>query len=279
MVVGFLEEVYFNMTIDTSNYYIKPAEMQDLIIEMYRSHGDISEELGSMIMDISEKRPYSTNFINYTYTCDMKGDANIKMVEALCDRKYKPYRHLFDEQYIWGWIDDKRVKVKTNNTAKLDFRCLDSVAGYYWAMVPCKKTVINKIFISESGEFIEIPEKEINYDSVTLVKETNEEFHDNSLPKIKNKNQIFWSLPKRLPEACKIYLYEDEKPKLAENNPFSYMTMICTHAFINRIKKEEKNRDAIDRFKEEKYNEFEEDNHQIKRSKLSDEEDELWNKE
>ena len=61
------------MSKDKSNYYIDPDDMQNNIISMYREREDISEELGMMIMDISSKRPFSSNFISYTYTDEMKG--------------------------------------------------------------------------------------------------------------------------------------------------------------------------------------------------------------
>lgn len=68
--------------------YVDPIEMEQLIIEYYKS-GDLKNELADMIQKIATRLGYAQNFINYSYKNEMIGDAIIKMITALTRKRFK----------------------------------------------------------------------------------------------------------------------------------------------------------------------------------------------
>jgi hypothetical protein len=68
--------------------YVDPIEMENLIIEYYKS-GDLQNELADMIQKIATRLGYAQNFINYSYKTEMIGDAVIKMITALTRKRFK----------------------------------------------------------------------------------------------------------------------------------------------------------------------------------------------
>ena len=70
-------------------YYVDPKIFQDQIL-VYYGDDDMTEELGSAIYNIANRLAFAPNFINYSYREDMVGDAIIKMVSALKNKKFNP---------------------------------------------------------------------------------------------------------------------------------------------------------------------------------------------
>ena len=73
-------------------YYVNGKEFHNAIAEFYAT-GDfetIPDQLAVYIKKISEGLSYAPNFINYSYKEDMVGDAIVKMLSALRNRKYDP---------------------------------------------------------------------------------------------------------------------------------------------------------------------------------------------
>lgn len=68
--------------------YVDNSLFTDLIYQFYKS-GEISNELGEMIYKIATRLAYSPNFINYSYREEMIGDAIVKMINALRNKKFK----------------------------------------------------------------------------------------------------------------------------------------------------------------------------------------------
>jgi len=68
--------------------YVDPIEMEQLIIEYYKS-GVLKNELADMIQKIATRLGYAQNFINYSYKEEMIGDAIIKMITALTRKRFK----------------------------------------------------------------------------------------------------------------------------------------------------------------------------------------------
>jgi DNA-directed RNA polymerase specialized sigma24 family protein len=69
------------------DYYVKPKEFSILIQKFYDT-GDLTDELVLMASKIAHRLAYRPNFINYSYRDDMVGDAVIKMISALQNKKF-----------------------------------------------------------------------------------------------------------------------------------------------------------------------------------------------
>lgn len=69
-------------------HYVNSREFEDEIQKFYKSNF-ISQKLGDSINKIAHGLSYAPNFINYSYKDDMIGDAIVKMVSALKNKKFK----------------------------------------------------------------------------------------------------------------------------------------------------------------------------------------------
>tara|TARA_Y100000310_G_C20244671_1_gene606243 strand:- start:108 stop:599 length:492 start_codon:yes stop_codon:yes gene_type:complete len=72
---------------DKKKYYVNPAEFLADITEYYDTD-DLSEKLGESIYKIATGLGYAPNFINYSYKDEMIGDAILKMLTALRNKKF-----------------------------------------------------------------------------------------------------------------------------------------------------------------------------------------------
>jgi len=72
-------------------YYVNGAEFLAEIVEFYDSGSDmIPNELAIYVKKIADGLSFAPNFINYSYKEDMVGDAIVKMLSALRNKKYDP---------------------------------------------------------------------------------------------------------------------------------------------------------------------------------------------
>jgi hypothetical protein len=69
-------------------HYVNSREFEDEIQKYYTSD-HISIKLGDSINKIAHGLSFAPNFINYSYKDDMIGDAIVKMVAALKNKKFK----------------------------------------------------------------------------------------------------------------------------------------------------------------------------------------------
>lgn len=69
-------------------HYVNSREFEDEIQKFYKSNL-ISSKLGDSINKIAHGLSYAPNFINYSYKDEMIGDAIVKMVSALKNKKFK----------------------------------------------------------------------------------------------------------------------------------------------------------------------------------------------
>jgi hypothetical protein len=69
-------------------HYVNSKEFEEEIQKFYNSNS-ISIKLGDSINKIAHGLSYAPNFINYSYKDDMIGDAIVKMVSALKNKKFK----------------------------------------------------------------------------------------------------------------------------------------------------------------------------------------------
>jgi DNA-directed RNA polymerase specialized sigma24 family protein len=68
-------------------YYVNPKEFLSQLTEFYESD-DLKDELATSVYKIAVGLSYSPNFINYSYKDDMIGDAVVKMVAAVNNKKF-----------------------------------------------------------------------------------------------------------------------------------------------------------------------------------------------
>tara|TARA_R110002167_G_scaffold9579_18_gene44361 strand:+ start:1297 stop:1776 length:480 start_codon:yes stop_codon:yes gene_type:complete len=72
-------------------YYVNGGEFKAAIIEFYAEDTDIiPDQLAIYIKKIADGLSFAPNFINYSYKEDMVGDAIVKMLSALRNKKYDP---------------------------------------------------------------------------------------------------------------------------------------------------------------------------------------------
>lgn len=75
-----------------SEYYINNNEFKEEITQYYSEfesgNEDIPAHLGVKLLKIANGLSFAGNFINYSFKDEMIGDALVKMVQALQNRKY-----------------------------------------------------------------------------------------------------------------------------------------------------------------------------------------------
>ena len=69
-------------------YYVNPKEFLRLLKEYYVSD-DLVDELATSVYKIAIGLSYAPNFINYSYKDEMIGDAVVKMIAAVKNKKFK----------------------------------------------------------------------------------------------------------------------------------------------------------------------------------------------
>lgn len=75
-----------------SEHYVPAKDFVKAIDEFYAKPGEaeIGEQLGIYIYKIATGLSFAPNFINYSYKDDMVGDAIVKMISALKNKKFNP---------------------------------------------------------------------------------------------------------------------------------------------------------------------------------------------
>ncbi len=68
-------------------YYVNPKQFLQMLTEYYESD-DLIDELAESVYKIAVGLSYSPNFINYSYKDEMIGDAVVKMVAAVKNKKF-----------------------------------------------------------------------------------------------------------------------------------------------------------------------------------------------
>lgn len=71
-------------------YYVNPAEFLQDITDYYNQKDSdiIPEKLGESVYKIASGLSYAPNFINYSYKDEMIGDAILKMITAIKNKKF-----------------------------------------------------------------------------------------------------------------------------------------------------------------------------------------------
>ena len=71
-----------------SEHYVNAKEFKAALVQYYDDE-DMTQYLGEVVYKISVGLSYAPNFINYTYKEDMIGDAVLKMLAAIREKKFK----------------------------------------------------------------------------------------------------------------------------------------------------------------------------------------------
>jgi DNA-directed RNA polymerase specialized sigma24 family protein len=69
-------------------YYVNPKDFENAIIQYYEDD-KITDYLANCIQRIAQGLSHASNFINYSYSSDMVGDAILKMYQAILHKKFK----------------------------------------------------------------------------------------------------------------------------------------------------------------------------------------------
>ena len=69
-------------------YYVSPKEFLQNLKDYYKTD-DLIDELAQSVYKIAVGLSYSPNFINYSYKDEMIGDAVVKMIAAVKNKKFK----------------------------------------------------------------------------------------------------------------------------------------------------------------------------------------------
>jgi DNA-directed RNA polymerase specialized sigma24 family protein len=70
-------------------HYVDPEVFSNLIVKSYKDT-IISDELAESVLKIATRLSYAPNFINYSYRDEMIGDAIVKMLYAIKNKKFDP---------------------------------------------------------------------------------------------------------------------------------------------------------------------------------------------
>jgi len=68
-------------------YYVNPKEFLQQLTDYYRTD-DLIDDLATSVYKIAVGLSYSPNFINYSYKDEMIGDAVVKMIAAVNNKKF-----------------------------------------------------------------------------------------------------------------------------------------------------------------------------------------------
>ena len=69
-------------------YYVSPKEFLQNLKDYYKTD-DLIDELAESVYKIAVGLSYSPNFINYSYKDEMIGDAVVKMIAAVKNKKFR----------------------------------------------------------------------------------------------------------------------------------------------------------------------------------------------
>ena len=69
-------------------FYVNPKEFLQLLKEYYTSD-DLVDDLATSVYKIAVGLSFSPNFINYSYKDEMIGDAVVKMIAAVKNKKFR----------------------------------------------------------------------------------------------------------------------------------------------------------------------------------------------
>lgn len=251
-------------------YYVTKEDLWDAIKEFYDSNGPMNDKLGQMILDIATKTMTAQNFSGYDYREEMISDAILRMVSTLSERKFNLY-------------GDKKVKeIQERQLKGYTFKGdLESQLGE--GQVPFINNIKSKkaVFIYEivPDEFFHVTDekghilnKKPVWDKTGTAKGVSIVPSDDSSEVIKFYTFIE-SNRKMNGRATyvsdKVY-DESENPIQEKQNPFGYFSVITHHEAVGRIKKEQKNDEAVKKHQEDEFSLFMSENCEMTPQRMFD---------
>lgn len=254
-------------------YYVNGKEFKEEIREYYKTN-IVTDKLADCIMKIAHGLSYAPNFINYCVSSSYEALTQrgwLKYDEITLEDKVMSY-DLNKKLLVWG--DIKNINIINNYEGIMHSLLWDKVINSF--TTPNHKLIV-KDCISKEIILKEVQHLQ-KYDQVliepNLFAQVADMTHETTFYK-----GIVWCLeteygnfvcrnggythitgnsykPDMVGDAIlKMYTaLKNHKFKVdSEFNPFSYMTTVSFHAFINRIKKEKKHHDTINEYKERIY--------------------------
>ncbi len=263
-----------------AKYYIDKDELWSEIKSYYekddesiaKGNGSIvmPDKLGNMLMSIAEKIMTSRSFSGYPYNDQMIGDAIIRMVKILSEKKFNLYSNmsvpLYEDVEFRGYLDIQEEHIPEGG--------LEIVRGFekvknkltevFYRMEALKDRYIKD---PKTGEFKQAYVKtyEVKAKIVPSKTETTRVKCFVETGKKRNGGVIVQEVP----------IYEkDENGEYKiikfRSNAFGYLSLISNREAINRIKKEGRNFRAINKFQEETFTKFLIDNPEMQPQRIDD---------
>lgn len=256
-----------------AKYYIDKEELWNEIRVYYEADdanreaggdgADIHDKLGMMINDISEKLMTSRSFSGYPYKDQMVGDAILRMVKIITERKF----NLFSPAKS-PIVEKRKFKGTLEITTDIPEGCL----------------VARGVRNDENGEeqdffvMLEPIENRFHhyhgkptqaYKKAQPVKAEIIRDHDTT-------TQIFCFVESgRQKKGNHIYTEKeiyDENGELVmqKNNAFGYLSLISNNEAITRIKRENKNYEAVHQYQEQEFTKFLSENPEMAPQRIFD---------
>lgn len=254
---------------NNTNYYIDKDELWQSIEDYYKADdedrakgGDgimLPNSIGDMLMTMAERIMSAQNFSNYPYRDQMVGDAVIRMVLVITKRKF----NLWSQEIAWS-LEESKYK---------GFKMTDK----------CKE------ILEENPEYIFSPYSEKLDGSVMVLKPKPDHFY---LDINNKKKQVYYKVKvergmfvKNKKGTVKIHnvlkddkdkplkglvIGNDDKPIIMKNNAFGYLSLIATREGVTRLKREDKNYNAVNSFQKQEYLNFLCENPEIAPQRVDD---------
>ena len=255
-------------------YYLDKDELWEEIEKFYiiddkaKSEGEdgakMGNRLGTMISNIAEKLMTAQNFSGYPYRDEMRGDAILRMVSTLLGRKFLLFSdkkgYELDFNKFKGY---KRLDIELEDDEILVMSNSDLLKAQH-------------VYKESKTEFFMIDgEKKPFHEKDRLVNNCFEKCEDSTAEIL---GFVDTGVIKRGKTIYSMYPVYDENGGVVKqkNNAFGYLSLIATREAITKIKKENKNFDAVHSFQEEEFLSFMSDNPEMAPQRIYDDTYEIF---
>lgn len=241
-------------------YYISKDDLWEKIREFYEGDGNISEELGVMIKDIAEHLMTGQNFSGYPYKQEMVSDAILRMVTTISEKKCKL------------WMDPKCKYIEKRLLRGFKFEGdLQLEEGQIPHIVNLSNKKSVSIFEPDDNHFF-VNTKEPAWRRVGVANGV-------SIVPSNNKKDVVevWTFIDSGKKHNGRTIYKDgvvaDRDGVVHQkkcNAFGYLSLIAHNESITRIKKEQRNSEAIREHQENEFVMFMSDHYEMTPQRIFD---------
>lgn len=272
---------------EIENFYVDPVGMELRIREFYKT-GVMCKQLGEDINNIAQRLGYAPNFINYCVD---------EQTQALTKRGWLDYKQITTNDVIRAyditsgkekWSKIKSIFINENYEGemyRINHLLIDALVtpGHNWVAVSCdtdngKHESLYPIEHIQTGDSIVIgPDlyatiqngdiTKVSYKGVVWCPET--EYGTFTARRNGHTYLTGNSFKEEMVSEALVQMVNalNRKTFKIGYNPFSYFTKIAYHAFVNTIKKEKKNKQALLMYQEQCHREMENDGIEVRRKR------------